>query len=112
MRELFVYYRVRAGAEAQALDIVDAFQARLRQSIPHLEARLLCRSDASGAAQTWMETYAIDGGPRSEGITPQDQQTIEAAATALASCIEGSRHAETFVPATGDQSANGRTIST
>jgi Domain of unknown function (DUF4936) len=116
MRELFVYYRVRPGHETSALSIVEAFQSRLRQGVPRLQARLLCRSEASGTAQTWMEIYAVDpqpGGDRGDGgITAELQQVIEAEAGPLAPCIEGSRHTEVFVAIAGDQSRRGRTIST
>ncbi len=98
MRELFVYYRVRIGSEASASKIVDAFQAELRQQVPSLVARLLRRSEEPGAAQTWMETYAMALGPADEGISATCQQTIEAAARPLAPCIDGSRHTEVFVP--------------
>lgn len=98
MCELFVYYRVRVGHETAALNTVNAFQTRLRQRFPQLAARLLCRSEASGGPQTWMEVYAMDARQYDGGITTEVQQDIEAAALELAPCIEGERHIEMFVP--------------
>jgi hypothetical protein len=98
MHELFVYYRVRAGREQDAWKIVDAFQASLRQQLPGLVARLLCRSGEGNALQTWMETYAMPSASADGGLGAERQRLIEAAARPLAPCIDGSRHTEVFVP--------------
>lgn len=97
MRELFVYYRVRAGLEAHALVIVEAFQMGLRQQRPGLMARLLRRPVEPGSAQTWMETYAVSAGAAGDGIDSDCQRQIEVAAAPLAGCIDGERHVEVFV---------------
>lgn len=98
MRELFVYYRVRAGKETSARHAVSALQMRLRRQFPQLNTRLLCRSEAFGGVQTWMETYAMDARPDGAGITVEIEQEIEAQARALAQYIAGARHTEVFVP--------------
>lgn len=98
MRELFVYYRVRVGREAQAQTIVDAFQSRLRQQVPGLATRLLRRPDEPGPTRTWMEVYAVAGGLSDAGVDDELQRTIETNAAALADCIDGVRHTEVFVP--------------
>lgn len=98
MRELFVYYRVRIGQEANALAIIETFQAGLRQQRPGLIARLLRRPAESGAAQTWMETYALTTGAVGDGIDIDCERLIEAAAASLAGCIDGERHTEVFFP--------------
>lgn len=97
MRELFVYYRVCVGHETIALNVVNTFQTQLAQQIPRLSASLLCRSQASGAAQTWMEIYFVDPSAGAEGITTELQQAIESAAQALAPHLEGTRHTEAFI---------------
>ena len=102
MHELFVYYRVHAGLEADALAIVEAFQAGLREQLPELVARLLRRSAQPGARQTWMETYAMSTGTAGEGIDSDCQRRIEVASAALAHCIDGERHIEVFVSVAPD----------
>jgi len=98
MRELFVYYRVRAGREADALKMVDAFQAALMRQVPGLVARLLRRSDESTESQTWMETYAMTSGAADGDLGEERRRMIENAARTLAPCIDGARHAEVFTP--------------
>ncbi len=97
MRELFVYYRVRSGAESRAHDIVLALQAQLRLEHPQLHARLLRRSESPLRESTWMETYATDPAHDAVGITLELQHLIEARAATLAPCLAGPRHAEIFV---------------
>jgi hypothetical protein len=91
MRELFVYYRIRADAASAGRAAVLSMQHELRTAHPGLSARLLTRRDESGAA-TWMETYAR---PPS-GIDATLQDDIDLRATRLPSFIEGSRHVEAF----------------
>jgi hypothetical protein len=108
MRELYVYYRVRAGDEPVALAIVRAFQAELRQRFPHLATRLLRRPEVHAGQQTWMETYAIESSTGDEGVGVELQHTIETVARALAPHIDGSRHAEVFVECGQAGAAPGR----
>ena len=98
VHELYVYYKVRIGSEGAALGIVEAFQARLRQQQPGLQARLLRRPVHAGAAQTWMETYAMTGDHAGESVGAERQRLIEAAAAPLAACLDGPRHTEAFEP--------------
>ena len=95
MRELFVWYRVRADQVAQAGAAVRAMQQSLRAEVAGLEARLLVRAGTdAAAAQTWMETYACPGLPG--GVDPSLEAKIEAHASALAVQIAGGRHTEAF----------------
>jgi hypothetical protein len=96
MRELFVYYRVRASDAAAALASVQRLQALLSDRFPGLRARLLRRPDtADHELQTWMETYATD--PPRDGISAELQAAIEAEAGMIAPLIQGTRHVEVFV---------------
>lgn len=97
MRELFVYYRIRAGDAAAALAAVHAMQRRLREQHPALVARLLRRADETGAVQTWMETYATDLNREPAGVSPSWQAEIEAQAGVLAPLLDGPRRTEAFV---------------
>ena len=96
MREVFIYYRVRAADAAALLAAAQRWHASLRQQYPGLKPRLLRRSDDGHALQTWMETYAAD--PLPEGISPALQSDIEAQARVLAPWIDGPRHIEVFSP--------------
>ena len=93
MRELFIYYRVRSMNVATARVAVEQLQTALREQIPTLQARLLCRDERSAEPQTWMETYAIAG-----GIGTDLQARIEAQAQVLLPIIDGPRHTEVFAP--------------
>jgi len=93
MRELFIYYRIRADAAGAALEAVQAMQARLRREHAGLAARLLRRPEEHDEQQTWMEIYASPA-----GVTPDLESRIAEAAAALAPFIVGSRHTEVFVP--------------
>ncbi|HEY3633656.1 MAG TPA: DUF4936 family protein [Caldimonas sp.] len=96
MRELFVWYRVRRHHVDAARMAVDAMRRSLAQSWPGLQARLLIRAD--GEPQTWMETYARDGGDAAAGcgIDRELEAAIAAAAQPWSALIEGERHAEAF----------------
>ncbi len=98
MRELFVYYRIRPGAEQAAHEAVMAMQLRLRGSHSGLEARLLKRFDAAPTGETWMETYAVRAG--GIDIAPTIDDAFEADlvihAVALEPFIDGGRHMERF----------------
>ena len=97
VRELFIYYRVVASREPEALACVLAFQAALRERHSTIQARLLRRPETQGGGQTWMETYAepsVVG-----GITETLQAEIEALALPLAPLIAGPRHVEVFIAA-------------
>ena len=103
MRELFVYYRVRAAQAGAARCAALAFQSELRLRHPALSARLLCRDEsaiqgsANDSEQTWMETYAIDARTHAGGVSEALQGEIEAGACALAPFIHGTRHTEVFI---------------
>jgi hypothetical protein len=91
MSELFVYYRVHSPNAAAARAEVARLQAALREQMPGLHARLLCRDDRPGEPQTWMETYASPG-----GIDDVMQSRIETQARALLPMLDGPRHTEVF----------------
>jgi hypothetical protein len=93
MRELFIYYRIRADAARTALAAAQAMQARLREEHPGLTARLLRRPDNQDQQQTWMEIYTSPA-----GVTPDLEARIEEAAAALAPFVVGTRHTEAFIP--------------
>lgn len=96
MRELFIYYRSPADRQAEVVERVRAFQARLCRRHPHLQARLLCRPELHDGRRTWMEIYAMSPMHSPDGVSAELQQDIEAEATSLAGCIEGVRHTEVF----------------
>jgi hypothetical protein len=93
MRELFIYYRIRADAARAALEAAQSMQTRLRQQHPGLAARLLRRPDDQEQQQTWMEIYASPA-----GVTPELEARIGEAAAVLAPFTVGPRHTEVFVP--------------
>ena len=93
MRELFVYYRVPSMNAVVARVAVQQLQTALREQVPTLQARLLWRDERSSEPQTWMETYAIEG-----GIGTDLQARIEAQAQTLLPMIDGPRHIEVFTP--------------
>lgn len=93
MRELFVYYRVRADDAEAALVLVRGLQAALMARHPGLVARLLRRPEETLGLQTWMETYAMAG----SGIEPALQAAIDAQAGTLTPLLDGPRHTEVFV---------------
>jgi hypothetical protein len=90
-RELYVYYRT--GADAAAA--VRAELAQLFAALTHrhvgLRARLLQRPGTPPDMHTWMEVYT-----HPQGISPQLQAEIEAAANKLPRSRLGARHAECF----------------
>ncbi len=90
-RQLFVYWRVTPGDEAQALAALADAQARLQADRPGLRT---CRFERIGGPPTLMETYAADG-----GIDPSTQQAIERRVdAATARWRAGERHVEVFEP--------------
>lgn len=97
MRELFIYYRSPADRQAEVVERVRAFQARLCRRHPQLVARLLRRPELRDGHQTWMETYALPTMHSPDGVSAELQQDIEVEATCLAGCIEGARHTEVFI---------------
>lgn len=98
MRELFIYYRIRADDARAALEVAQALQARLRAQHPGLTARLLRRPEDQDRQQTWMEIYSLHREGESAGVTHALQEQIDAAARALAPFIVGTRHTEVFIP--------------
>jgi hypothetical protein len=103
-RELFVWYRVRRERAEAARSVVASFQRALATRWPGLQARLLIRDD--GETATWMEAYARstrsdgdgsgNGDRGGDGIDPEIEAAIAAAAEPLAALIEGPRHVEAF----------------
>ena len=98
MRELFIYYRIPVAKVDEALAAVHAFQARLRERHPGLNARLLCRPEPKDSLHTWMEIYAFDPLLNPSGITAACQSDIESEARCLDELIVGALHIEGFVP--------------
>ena len=108
MRELFVYYRVRAAQADAALVVAIALQAELKSRHPALTARLLRRDEGADTGidsghdndpardPTWMETYATDPRIDAAGVGAALQAEIETAARALDPFINGARHTEVF----------------
>ena len=94
-RSLYVYYRIDAASVAEAAAAVQAFQARLGESHPALQAALLRRPGDQDGQVTLMETYAMPG-----GITDALQARIDEAAACLAPWLRGARHTEVFEPLT------------
>ena len=95
MRELFIYYRAKAGDALALAAAVHAAQAQLMTDRPGLQARLLRRPATSDEQHTWMETYAH----APHGIDDTLQREIELRlAPALAPFIVGARHTEGFEP--------------
>lgn len=121
MRELFVYYRVRAAQAGVARRAALAFQAELGSRYPALTARLLRRDEGEvidtsigtsvdknidknashdndrGRDATWMETYLIDPRIDAAGVSAALQAEIEAAARVLEPFLNGTRHTEVFI---------------
>ena len=100
MRELFIYYRVRAVDQHSAKAAVLGFQARLRECYPQLATRLLYRPEATDGLLTWMETYAMDTRQDPAGVSPLLQATIEEYAAVLTPLLQGGRHTEVFTACT------------
>ena len=92
MRELFIYYRVRAVDARELQAAVSQLHAQLRGMYPELSARLLRRPTEENGSQTWMETYASP-----DGVTDAMQTRIESEALMLAPLIDGPRHTEVFI---------------
>ena len=97
MRELFVYYRVRATDRELAKAAALGFQARLRECFPQLATRLLYRPETTDGHLTWMETYATDPRQDAAGVSLHMQAIIEDYAAVLTPLIQGVRHAEVFM---------------
>lgn len=98
-RELFIYYRVRVGADARAAAIVTEWQRQLMARVPGLQARLLRKDEPESVLPTWMETYAIDvrRGGADKGIDQTLEIEISRAVAELVDCIDGARHVEAFL---------------
>ena len=109
-RELYIYWRVRPGAEPQAYAAAATMQIQLCSLHPGLCARLLRRSDHANNGNggnsgnsgvktvTLMEIYS----DAAVGITPALESVIATAAQALSGYVEpangqpGTRHVEVF----------------
>jgi hypothetical protein len=92
-RTLFIYYRVASSQAVAARPAVEALQARLREALPGLQTQLMRRPEEKDGQQTWMEIYS-----HPQGVSPQAQDQIEAAARELRGLGPGPRHVEVFVP--------------
>lgn len=97
MRELFVYYRVRADDAEAAMVLVRGLQVRVIAQYPGLSARVLRRPDETDGLQTWMEAYAADPRHAPGGVSEAMQAAIETQAAALLPLLAGPRHAELFI---------------
>ena len=97
MRELYVYYRVRAAESAVAEAEVLGLQAELRAQTPGLRARLLKRPDEQDGHQTWMEIYSMESAVDVDGVSARLQAAIAARAAERLTHIDGSRHVEVFL---------------
>lgn len=91
-RTLFIYYRVASSQAAAARPAVEALQDRLREALPGLQTQVLRRPEEKDGQQTWMEIYS-----HPQGVSPQAQDRIEAAARELQALCPGPRHVEVFV---------------
>lgn len=94
--ELYVYYRVQPGREADVWRAVCNMHAQLSSRLPGVTARLLRRCDTApqpAAGATWMEIYQRAGG------LPRDfAEHLESEAQAWAGDLAGPRHLEWFEP--------------
>ena len=97
MRELYVYYRVRAAESAAAEAEVRGLQTELRAATPGLQTRLLRRPGEQDGRQTWMEIYSMESAVDVGGVSARLEATIEASAAERLTHIDGSRHVEVFV---------------
>ena len=103
MRELFVYYRAAAADSAALQAQVRALHADLKALEPRLVCRLLCRPEVTAGEQTWMETYALDSGQESNGVSAELQAEIEARAARRVTRITGPRTISTCgIPASSN----------
>ena len=99
MRELFIYYRAKAGDAPALSAAVLAAQTQLASTRPGLQARLLRRPEPSDEQHTWMETYAFSPNGSPDGIDDALQREIESLlGAAVAPFLVGPRHTESFVP--------------
>lgn len=92
MRELYFYWRARAGLGGDAEHAALRLQQQWRKHQPELICRLLRR--AEGEHATWMEIYALPGGV---DAALQQRLRMEGDA-ALAPWLDGARHLELFDP--------------
>ena len=97
MRELFVYYKVRAGRAVSAFARVRRMQACLTVRHAGLTTRLLRRPETTSGAQTWMEIYTVDPWHAPAGVGLELQAAIDAEAVALLPWLDGPRHTEVFI---------------
>lgn len=91
-RALYIYWRIRPGCVAEALDLLARLQDRLVIEVPGLQARRLRREDGH-ASVTVMEIYTRAGGV-DVGLQARIDATLR---PALQTCCDGSRHVEVFV---------------
>lgn len=96
--ELYIYYRVQARDAGALREAVRIAQRGLMDTHPGLQARLLVRCPAPGAASadpdeaTWMEIYTHFG-----GLPAELHPLIERALRAVPG-MPDARHVEAFVP--------------
>jgi hypothetical protein len=95
-QQLFVYWRVRADAQHDALGALKALHLHWIGQWPSLVARRYLRSDDPLQA-TVMETYAVLASSNPDGLTPDSMARLLAAADAgTAAWRMGNRHTEWF----------------
>ncbi|WP_028311338.1 DUF4936 family protein [Derxia gummosa] len=86
---LYVYYRVRAGREAEARQLAAARFDAVRTLLA-AAPRLQHRADPARAS-TWMECYDC-------ADTPDAVANALACLPDLPDCLDGDRHVEIFIP--------------
>jgi hypothetical protein len=101
VRELYVYWKLPPDSQATALARVRALHAKLIDTHPGLQARVLVRCDlSSGGLATVMEVYSRPSA--AAGVDESLQRAIEAtAAEVLAGLPFGPRHVEAFADLAG-----------
>jgi hypothetical protein len=89
MRDLYIYYKVRAGDAAALWPRVQAMQAALRER-HGVAGQLRRRPEEKDGRQTWMEIYpALPAG----GEALLDAALAQAG---IGAAIDGARHTEVF----------------
>lgn len=89
---LFIYFKLKASAAAQARPALLDMQQGLRADHPGLVARLYARTDVSDVGElTWMEVYEHPG-----GLSEAFMADLGVAVRNLPADLIGPRHTEVF----------------
>ena len=92
-RELFVYWKVGREQTQAAHEAAVSHLRAVRHTGPHLQTKLMRRTDDASAQATFMETYSAPPG----GVTPEMQAAIEAQARISFTALgHPARHVEVF----------------